>query len=74
MFEKKGKEFFTKNAIHVMIKLHKNQISLPSLGSYFIIFKKIFVYLKNIWFRFFFHLFFLINGKKVNLPSHIPFY
>jgi hypothetical protein len=46
--KKKGKEFFTKNAIHVMIKLHKNLSSLQSLGSYFIIFENIFIYLKNI--------------------------
>jgi hypothetical protein len=52
--KKKVKSSFTKNAIHIMIKFHKNQSSLPSLGSYFIIFEKINNYLKNIWFRFFF--------------------
>jgi hypothetical protein len=62
--KEKVKSFFTKNAIHVMIKLHKNLSSLPFLGSYFIIFEKIYNNPKNIWFKFFLINFSILIRKR----------
>jgi len=62
--KKKGKELFTNNAFHVMIKLQNNISSLPSIGS------NVKIWL-SVCFLFIFH---YLNGKEVNYLLSLPLF